>query len=278
MQKLNIVILFSLISISINSQVDKNKLIGDWIKIKTLTLDGVKTNSKYGNSDDYLRFSFDKKYFEGAIIPYNKTLKVEYKIDHDTIELSFHAPYFTIPESYYYVEKLNDNELILTTKFENKDIKYFFINQKLFLPKLNDSLFIIDNDTIVIVKPNVKKEMYSAEYITNNAVKNKTSYYARPRYELNMGLNSFNKYLCDFLKFDDKLPSFELSTPIKVSFLINIKGEVSNVELLEGFNDYYDNQILRLIEKTNKDWDPTIIDNPNHYVKMIFTILIYNNQ
>jgi hypothetical protein len=83
------------------------------------------------------------------------------------------------------------------------------------------------------------------------------------------------------LRFAEKLEKDKFSKPIKVSFIIDYKGNVSQVHLIESFNEYYDNQILKLVEKTNGKWIPVIIDSPNHSVRATFTFLIMeksNNQ
>ena len=66
--------------------------------------------------------------------------------------------------------------------------------------------------------------------------------------------------------------------PIKVSFIINNKGKVSDVQLIKGFKDYYDQQIINLIKKSNKKWIPTIIENPSDHVKMCYTFLLLDKS
>ena len=84
----------------------------------------------------------------------------------------------------------------------------------------------------------------------------------------------FHEYLGFKMKFDETMEKNVLSAPIKISFLIDYKGIVSNVNLISHYKDNYDKSIYNLVCNTNKKWRPTIISGPETKVKMIYTIIL----
>ncbi len=259
------------------SQVDKHKVIGDWLRIKTETLEEKETKGKFGYSSEYLRISIKKNKMSFGMTPYDKGVEFDYDFDKDTIEMPFKNPFLHAPETYYFIENINDSILKLKTLFENSEIRYIFKNQKIFHPVLIDSLYQFNNDTIFLIRIPLSTPGYYDKTFVSKAFSNNNNFIPRPIYN-NSGGSSFGYYMSWNLKYDEKIVKFKFSKPIKISFLIDYKGRVSNIQLLESFNDFYDKQIIKLVTKTNKDWIPNIISNPNNYVKMIFTFVIIDKN
>ena len=281
MKKILLTSLLMTFSILSFAKVDRKKLLGDWVKIKTETLDGKEAKGKFGYSYQYLRFSFTKDKMSFAKTPYDDVLGMEYDIFRDTIQLSTHFAYYKLPETYYFIEKVDNNELILKANFENKDFRYFLKKQTGYQSKQTDSIYQFDNDTILIRSEPLllgnSTHIHISKTFSANALSQERYFYPRPLFEKD-GECEFGNYLCWNLKYDGSLTKDEFSKPIKVSFLIDYKGRVSNIELLEGLQDYYNNQIITLISKTNKKWIPTIINKPHTYAKMIFTIILLDKS
>lgn len=262
--------LFIIISISCLSQSLKSNLVGNWVKIKTTTLEGKDTCGNFGLSDDFLKISFTKRNITFSRTPWDRGDQITYSIHQDTILTPMHKMSYVFQETYYYPEKIDSIDLILKTTFKGKSIIYYLKNQNSFRPHLIDSQFQFDNDTIIIVKtPSSILQYFTEPY--SNATASDRFFTLRPIFNSNM---FFKEYICYNLHFDKKLEKDKFSKPIKVSFVIDYKGKVSQVHLIESFNEYYDNQIIKLIEKTDRKWIPLIIDSPNYSVKATFTFLI----
>jgi len=275
MKKFLFVLIFIAFAYHSNSQIDKSKLTGNWLKIKTETLDGRDTCGNFGTSNDYMRFSFTQNKLWFARTPYNLDESIDFKFDNDTIITSMHHANSALFETYYFIEKIDDNELVLKTTFKNSDIRYFFKNQNCFKPKITDSVYQFDSDTIVIVRSLLMGPHIYANTPVSNAQAKEIFFPARPIY---YGTEGFGYYIGQNLYFREKLKKNTFSKPIQVSFYIDFKGKVSNVQLLEGFQEYYDKQIIDLISNSNKKWIPNIIDNDNYKAKMTFTFFLYDKD
>jgi hypothetical protein len=272
MRKILIIVVFISVAISSNSQSLKSKLTGSWVKIKTETVEGKDTCGNYGLSRDYLRISFNKNKISFARAPWDKGDEMVYIIDHDTIETAMHNLNYVFQETYYLVVKINDTNLILETTFNGKNIRYILKNQGCFKSKPIDGLYQFDNDTILIVR---SPDSFSPNHYFNKpySYESASERYFLPRPIYN-NTYFFKEYICYKLRFKEPIVKDIFSMPIKVSFTINNHGKVSDVQLIKGFQDYYDQQIINLIKKTNKKWIPRIIENPSDHVKMSYTFLL----
>lgn len=264
--------LFIVLSISGVSQSLNSNLVGSWVKIKTTTLDGKDTYGNYGPSDDFLKISFTKRNIRFSRSPWDLGDQIAYRIYHDTIITPMHNISYAFQESYYYPEKIDSTDLVLRTTFKGKIIRYYLKKQDSFKPHLIDGQFQFDNDTIVIVRiPGSNPDNIIFTVPFSNATASDKFFTLRPIFNDKL---LFKEYINYNLHFAEKLEKDKYSKPIKVSFIIDYKGNVSQIHLIESFNQYYDKQILKLIEKTNKKWIPVIIDSPDHSVKATFTFLI----
>jgi hypothetical protein len=260
-----------------NCQSLKSQLIGSWVKLKTETLDEKDTCGNYGLSNDYLRFSFTKKKISFARAPWDMGDEMNYIIDHDTIETPMHNLNYVFQETYYYIEKINDTDLILLTTFDGKTIRYILKNQSCFKPEQFNGLYQFDNDTIVIVR--IPDSHFQNHYFTKPySFESATERFFLPRPIYKNNTRFFKEYICYNLRFKEPIEKDVYSKPIKVSFLIDNTGKVSEIKLLKGFIEYYDKQIIKLIKKTNKKWIPTIIEAPNIFVKMTYTFIIIDKS
>lgn len=272
MRKILIIVIFISIAISSNSQSLKSKLTGSWVKIKTETVEGKDTCGNYGLSHDYLRISFNKNKISFAKAPWDKGDVMTYTIDHDTVETAMHNLNYVFQETYYFVVKINDTNLILETTFNGKIIRYILKNQSCFKSKPIDGLYQFDNDTIIIVRSpasSFQNHYFNKPYSYESA--SERYFLPRPIYNNTYFLK---EYICYNLRFKEPIVKDIFSKPIKVSFTINNKGKVSDIQLIKGFQDYYDKQIINLIKKTNKKWIPRIIETPSDLIKMSYTFLL----
>lgn len=264
-------VLFSL-AVSCISQSLKQQLLGSWVKLKTETMEGKDTCGNYGFSGDYLRVTFFKSKMLFARTPWDKGDEINYNLRDSRIETAMHGLNYAFQETYYDIEKINSTDLILKTTFKGQYIRYYFKNQNCFTSLAVDGMYQFDNDTILIIRkpsPHTKgdylRECYSFSSVADRFMA------PRPIFKSAM---FFHEYLGFKMSFDETMEKNKFSPPVKVSFLVNYKGEVSDVQLLSHYRDNYDRSIINLVSKTNKKWLPTIISDPGTKVKMIFTVLL----
>lgn len=253
-------------------QINKDELIGNWVKTRLETVNGEETSGKFGESSQFLRISINENEIYFSITPFDEGYSLKYKIGHDSILVGFDTFNFAdidayLPEKFYIVEKIGLDKLILRTSYKNQDIRYHFQRQLGTKAKLNDSVFLCENDTLVLIR---YLSNGSVSYYTNCSA-TRDYFYAEPLFK---GPVEFGNYLSHGLKRFARINRNEFSKPIKVSFYIDYLGKVSDVELVEGFKEYYDKQLLKLITATDKNWIPNILENPRQHAKMIFTFVL----
>lgn len=263
MSKFGFVIIIIFIFPNSYAQLTKDKLLGEWVKTKTVIKNGNTTNAKFGKSDEYLRVSFSKEKVIMSQSPYDIGTGLGYKIVNDTIFTDFYNHYLKIPEAYYFVETITDNDLVLKTSFENNDIWYYFKNQKLYQPQIYNDTITFDNDTIVLYLRTLNIPPTYKFYLSNNLVNT----IERPRYE---GDHQLGGYLSWNMHIRKSLKKNILTKTITVSFIIDAEGTVSSIKIIKGVNEYYNEKFVKLISKTNKKWT-TMKNNSNTLTKMIFT-------
>ena len=272
MKKFFVLFIFLYIGVTCFSQTLKKQLLGSWVKLKTETMDGRDTCGNYGLSGDYLRITFSKSKMMFARTPWDKGDEIMYNMKDSTIVTAMNGLNYVFQETYYDIEKINSTDLILKTTFKGKDIRYYLKNQNCYSSTPINGLYQFDNDTILIIrKPNPHskgdyfRECYSFSSVADRFMP------ARPIFNSDM---FFHEYLGFKMNLDETMQKDKLSAPIQISFLIDYKGIVSDVQLLSHYKDSYDKSIYDLVCSTSKKWRPTIIGDPVTKVKMIYTILL----
>ncbi len=276
MKKFFILFVFLYIVVTCFSQPLKKQLSGSWVKLKTETMDGRDTCGNYGLSGDYLRITFSKSKMMFARTPWDKGDEIMYNMKDSTIVTAMNGLNYVFQETYYDIEKINSTDLILKTTFKGKYIRYFFRNQNCFTTTATNGIYQFDNDTILIIRmpsPHRKGDFYRECYSFSSVAERFMP--ARPIFKSDM---FFHEYLGFKMTFDETMEKNKLSAPIKVSFLVNYKGIVSDVQILSHYEDNYDESIYNLICSTNKKWIPNIISDSGTNVKMIFTILLLDRS
>lgn len=131
-------------------QTLRAKLQGDWVCTKIIDTKGRLVSGKFGESDEYLRFSFVKGNLAITEAPFDRGLKMPIIYYKDYIDL-FPEAQFAPPESKYYVKLIEDDQMILTTKSENGTlIEYHFLYENALFDKFRSKNSEIDIGTIVI--------------------------------------------------------------------------------------------------------------------------------
>ena len=79
------------------------------------------------------------------------------------------------------------------------------------------------------------------------------------------GMSNLKKYISEKVKYPTMSQENGISGNVKVSYIINEDGSVSNVEVIESIDPYLDKEAIRIISSMPK-WSPGIRDGK--YVKM----------
>lgn len=254
MRKLVFVLLIIISHLSF-SQSLKDRIQGDWVCTKVVDSEGNPTFGKFGQSDRYLRFAFSKKQFTISQSPFDKGMTfpqdIEFK-NGNSIDC-FPIAKYDLQERIYHVKELDEKKMILATLGRRGDsIYYHFENQKQWEVHPNDT---IDNGTIFI------KHM---KWRRGNSVNtNKLEEYqittdpvylsSRPLYEGTFGTDLAHIKLPNNFKMD------EFSPELVLEFNVSEIG-AENYKIVKGFDEEINQEILSIVEKNHKQWDPVMIN------------------
>ena len=62
------------------------------------------------------------------------------------------------------------------------------------------------------------------------------------------------------------------ATLFQVSFIVNEKGKVENVQIVKGITEGYNKEVAKLILKSSKRWKPAVFQGQPVQTKMLFEI------
>lgn len=260
------------------SQKLKTKLQGDWVCTGIFDSSGDSTSGKFGASNEYLRFKFRKGYLSINESPVDNTLEFPIKYTTDYFEFVFNSNSspppglhlyekqqvpdidFQIPESKYFVDFINNNQIVLSTLNSNKDtIFYHFTKQEYFIDNQSNEKLITDIGYVIIKHLKLSKDSKGANRVAEYFVTNNTeNLYPAPLFK-DYSETTFGQYVSINFKFPDDYELGTISKELVIEFDINKKG-VSNISVIKGLNDYFDSAIVKIIEKTKKKWIPVKIN------------------
>jgi len=246
-------VLTSLFLISVlshsHAQRLKDKLQGSWVCTKIVDADGKPATGKFGESTDYLKFTFRKQNLAIPEAPFDRGFERGIVIDSNFID-QFPGAVIDFPERIYTVKKLNESELILATTNDKKEpFEYHFVNEKqLRSRQLTDTT--IDNGIIVIqhFKSKMGRNRVAEYAITNENL------HVSPIYDDNIS-SGFGSYVTSHFEFPKNYPLEKLSSELIIDFNVDQNG-ADNIKVVEGIDKEIDASIVRLIEKTKNKWFP----------------------
>lgn len=278
MKKILLLVLMSMSFIGFSQEL-KTKLQGEWVCTGIFNSSGDSTSGKFGASNEYLRFKFRKDYLSMNQSPVDNTLEVPIKYKADYFEFGLNSNSspqpglhfyekeqvpdvnFQIPESKYFVNFVNNNQIVLSTLSSNKDtIFYNFTKQEYFNDNQSNEKLIIDIGYVIIKHLKLSKDSKGANRVAESFVTNYTeNLYPAPLF-MDYSEATFGHYVSINFKFPDDYEPGMISEELIVEFDVNKKG-VSNISVIKGLNDYFDSATVKIIEKTKKKWIPVKIND-----------------
>lgn len=267
-----ILILLSLVGFS---QDLKTKLQGEWVCTGIFDSSGDTTSGKFGSSNEYLRFKFRKGYLSMNESPIDNTFEfpINYRMDYfeffDNSNSSLPQPGlqfydkqqvpnidFQIPESMYFVNFVNSNQIVLSTFGSNKEkIFYNFTRQEYFIANQPNEKLVTDIGYVIIKHLRQSKDAKGANRVAGYYVTNNTeNLYPAPLFKHYSG-TTFGHYVSINFKFPNSYDLGLVSEEMIIEFDVNQEG-VSNINVIKGLSDYFDSSIVKIIKKTNNNWIP----------------------
>ena len=245
-------------NISIQGQKLKENLQGNWLCTNILDSKGNKTSGKFGSSDDYLKFSFEKGNLTIVEAPFDKGIKMPIMFGKDYIDLFPNAVY-ELPERQYQILTQTADSIILSTKNENGEpIMYYFRNQNSIIKDANMNAQMLDLGPILIKHLKVKHpdgfNRVSSYSISNNI----GNLIPSPVFE-DASSATFADYVSINFKFPDDFQFDKISNELIVSFNVTKEG-ATNIKIEKGLNEKVNSSLIKIIEKSNKKWTPAIVN------------------
>lgn len=259
MKHFAVIILLSL-NIYAFSQNFKDALQGDWVCTQILDSNGKKTIGKFGDSDEFLKYSFSKSDMSIIEAPFDIGVKLTIKFENDYIDL-FPGAVFELPERIYTIKSINDSNLVLTTKDENKKpIDYYFIKQTKLIDNEDIENRLIDIGFIAVKHQRSSKDEIGANRVSEYRIlNNKENLQPCPKF-IDANTATFGDYFSINYKFPKSYQLDAISDELIVEFNVSGKG-VSDIKIIQGINDEMNAAVIKTIEGTTKKWQALEIDD-----------------
>jgi hypothetical protein len=256
------------------SQKLKDKLQGDWVCTKILDSKGKATSGKFGESNEYLKFSFAKGNLSITEAPFDRGIKMPIKYDVDFIDL-FPQAVYELPEKKYTFKSQEGTDLVLSAKNQNGEIiDYHFVNQERLLKELSPGEHLIDNGLIIIKHLKLSKEAKGANRVSEYRISNEAgNLYPSPIFN-DYASASFGHYCSINFVFPKNYQLETVSEELIVDFDIDDKG-VSNIKVVQGLGDEINALVIKIIEKTRKKWEPLKINGQPIKTTLRFHFIFY---
>ena len=274
MNKFTLIFLLAVSVLSGYSNDLKKGLQGTWLCIEILDENGQPTNGKYGQSDEYLKFNFNKSKLSITEAPFDPSLLgFTIKYGSNYIDL-IPGSVYKIPEQVYYVKNVTEEKLILTTLNPSQDtIYYYFMNEKSFIEDFDPQNDIVDLGLIII--KHLKLENGNGTNRVSQYLIPNTREFLNPSPTFNDSRSaSFGHYFSINFKFPDYFPVDSLTKKLIVDFDI-LKKDIENIKIIQGINLDFDQQVITIIEKTRKKWIPLEIDDIQTDCRVRFHFIFY---
>lgn len=265
MKRIKLTCILFLISLSVFGQNIKKELQGNWICTRVVDSLNVDTEGKFVKSGNYLMFSFRKSSLLIRKAPFEGGMKVQYLFTRrDSIIDYMPFSRFPLAETNFKVKYISGEHLVLQefNKMQHRSVYYLFIRQvnpvKTKLPTF------IDCGTILI--NHLKLEIDGK---IGQGVNKSSTYFIRVNPSLLYPTPTFNEYnsggnLGGYLSNHFSLPKNykldSLSKEMVVEFDVAKKG-AENFIIVKGIDSTFNEQILKILDRSGKDWKPVMIDN-----------------
>jgi Ca-activated chloride channel family protein len=91
--------------------------------------------------------------------------------------------------------------------------------------------------------------------------------------EFTGGLDAFNKYINDNIKYPQELMAKRVTGRVFVEFTVNTDGSISNIRILRGLHPLLDKEVIRLLEQSPR-WKPGIKGGKAARISVTIPVLI----
>lgn len=238
------------------SQDLKSKLQGDWLCLGITNSKGDSISGKFGNSSEYLRFTFRRRNISFNESPIDESFEVPVKFKKDYFDLNFRQCYNIVSERRYYVVFIDENKMVLRTTGVNQDsIFYHFTNQDSFITNQLLNQDVTDIGYVIIKHLKRRKESKSPNRSSDYYVPNNERYlYPAPKFSSN-SISAFGDYVSAKMQFPKGFELDSVSDELIVEFDIKDK-RVCNINIVKGLDEHFDKSIIRIIKKTKRKWNP----------------------
>jgi hypothetical protein len=253
-----------------HSQSHLSLLSGDWVCIRVEDLQGTTTTGAFGDSDEYLRFSFSKKYLLIAEAPFDRGLNMPITITNNSIEV-FSEQLFDLPELKFTIKSITENDLVLYSNSKGKEVLYFLKSQKNFQSISKDSIQTIDcgliiiNEVFVSTTDNPMFSYKSFDYRISNAA---STLSPCPMYKDRTYFN-LGSYLSLNFKFPKAFKAGTLSDEIVIQIKIGKYG-IEESKILKPLDLELNSTIFDLVVRSSKKWIPVRLEKKVIHVNLRF--------
>ncbi|MEO9513245.1 MAG: hypothetical protein ABJN84_13635 [Flavobacteriaceae bacterium] len=208
-----------------------NEILGTWIKTKVENLEKGVTPEINRRNTFFTKYTFENKNnLFVSLDPNEKGNLVKYKIEGSILNIGFIK---------FEIEKIEDNQLVLVELINNRknenSIRTYYLKEGYFLNQLP-----IDKDDI----------------LTNNGA----SLYFESERVYPKFKNKDNADVKDFIQPFVEGKSHNENTFANASFIIDIDGSISEVQIFHHINKKFDEALEKAIKRTKGMWISPIVN------------------
>jgi hypothetical protein len=259
-EHMRLLLFFILVSSAVYSQKLKDKIQGDWVCMGITDSKGRPTEGKFGQSVEYLKFSFSKSKLYITESPYDKATPMDITFKNENSFDWLPGAVYDLPERIYEVKELDEKHLTLTTKGQNGEIiTYIFSNQKNFAGNLYDG--VIDNGILIVQHLRLSKtNTNNINRISEYRISNDSIFLSPgPTFDYSKG-GSFGQIFSFNIKLPKDFKLDEVTEEMLLDFDVTEDG-ASNFRITKGLSDELDAEVIRVMEKLKKSWRPLVVND-----------------
>jgi len=254
--KHSIIVLLTLISTSLYSQVNPSQIWGSWVVSKVCYKDGTELPDENITKYTYIKYTFekpDKMYHSGVFN--EKGSNYIFAINRNELIMQTDAAFIINTMK---VERLNKDSLIILQKGpeglqDPNSLQYHFIRESNLKESIGltakDSYVAAGGDTIYIESPKVYPEFIG---------------------------DSFHNYLSAIV--GKKNLMYKKSGLIKASFIVSKLGTADSLKIIQSISPKYDKLFTQTFMAVKDNWKPAVLNGKPVRVKKFIELRYLNSE